>query len=222
MIHASLSKTVIMIGLLICSLASVTVCRNKPDQALLNRRVQGLEVRQRNIHLLLTYLSQGYDVPIGLEVAQGGTSSPEIHLNFRDATLRQVFDAIVAADSRYEWIVDRGVINFRPRVTRDLFLKDLLDTRVSEFRIPGGTNSYDVRVALANLPEIKAKMDGADVTPKISAFTNADSQDLGGFSMTSSDKTLRDILNQIIKHSELKYWILNRDGSHGERLILNF
>ena len=125
----------------------------------------------------MTYLSQGYDVPIGLEVAQGGTSSPEIHLNFRDATLRQVFDAIVAADSRYEWIVDRGVINFRPRVTRDLFLKDLLDTRVSEFRIPGGTNSYDVRVALANLPEIKAKMDRADVTPKISAFTNADSQD---------------------------------------------
>jgi len=30
--------------------------------------------------------------------------------------------------------------------------------------------------------------------------------------MTSSDKTLRDILNQIIKHSELKYWILNRNG----------
>jgi len=161
-------------------------------------------------------------VPIGLEVARGGTKSPEIYLNFRDANLRQVLDAIVAKDGRYEWTLHNGVVNVTPRADRDVLLRDILDTKVREFSIKKGTNSFDLRLALANLPEVKRKLEEADVTAKISAFTNADSQDLKDLRLAITDTTFRDILNQIIKTSDLKYWIVNRDGAHGEYLILSF
>jgi len=37
-----------------------------------------------------------------------------------------------------------------------------------------------------------------------------------------SNKTMRDILNEIIRSSDAKYWIVKRDGPRGEYLILNF
>jgi hypothetical protein len=41
-----------------------------------------------------------------------------------------------------------------------------------------------------------------------------------GLSLTMSNATLRNILNEIVKTSEAKYWIVNRDGQDGEYLIL--
>jgi|GEM_PF-4662719 hypothetical protein len=43
--------------------------------------------------------------------------------------------------------------------------------------------------------------------------TNADTVPVGEqFTLTMSNKTMRDILNEIIRSSDAKYWIVNRDG----------
>jgi len=200
----------------------VSVGQINSDEALLSRRIRGVEVRRTNIHLVLSYISESYEVPIGLEVAGEGANNREIYVNLQNTTLREVLNTIVAEDSRYEWRVHHGVINFSPRTDRDNFLKEVLDTKVREFSIKKRINSFDLRRDIADLPEVKRKFEEAGVTPAISAFTNADSRDLGEFRLRTSDTTLRDILNKIIETSELKYWIVNRDGPRGEYVILNF
>jgi hypothetical protein len=37
-----------------------------------------------------------------------------------------------------------------------------------------------------------------------------------------SNATVREVLNQIIRTSELKFWVVNRFGSNNETFLLNF
>src|SRR6185369_3980779 len=99
----------------------VSVGQINSDEALLSRRIRGVEVRRTNIHLVLSYISESYEVPIGLEVAREGANNREIYVNLQNTTLREVLNTIVAEDSRYEWRVHHGVINFSPRTDRDNF-----------------------------------------------------------------------------------------------------
>lgn len=116
-----------------------------------------------------------------------------------------------------------GVISFFPKLQRDQFLADLLETRVESYRIDEKTGRWDIRVEITELPEIKAKLQSSDVLPVIGAWSTPDFAEASrGFRMNVHDLTLRELLNQIIRTSDMKRWTIRRYGDRFHYLGLNF
>jgi hypothetical protein len=81
----------------------------------------------------------------------------------------------------------------------------------------------DIRTGLAYSPEVKAKLDGARVTPLPAAYTMAEEASAGrGFSLRASEVTVREILNKVVRKSETKCWVVNRFGANNEFFLINF
>ena len=195
------------------------------DSNILNRHIKDLTIRDQNINLALSRIAGDYHIPIGLEMVpgEGGAVEKNIKLDIKDSTCREILDAIVEQDDRYEWKLTDGVVNVYPKANRDAILQDVLATKVKRFSLDKNTSLYRARVNIVEVPEIKSKLKDHQITPFIVAFTGIDYQKLGNdFSMNVSDVTLQEILNQIIKQSATKYWIVNRYGENHEFLILNF
>jgi len=192
----------------------------------LDHRFDELSVKESSIVLALSRIATEYRVPIGLEVAakQPETPGREITLNLENTTLRGVMNAIVKQDSRYRWTATGDVVYVYPIAGRDPLLRDLLATNLGEFAVERDCTSYRLRDRIPELPEIKGKLARAKVSPFVIAWRGADREKLGSdcFSLHVSDVTLHHLLDQIIKQSNQKFWMLNRYGKTYEYVILNF
>jgi hypothetical protein len=218
-------KTYAMIALIVLLWAPEGLSGQNSSKELLDRRLQNLDIKEANAHLALSQLSKRFGIAIGVEVAKGANNGPEIHLNVKDGSLREVLDAVVEQDGRYEWSVSNSVINVTPKSDRDVLLEDLLETNIDKFSIGEKVNTFDLRVMIVDLPEVRAKLKMAGLAPRISAYTNADTAALGDrFTLTMSQTTLKGVLNEIVRSdaSQAKFWIVNRLGDHGEYFLLNF
>lgn len=172
---------------------------------------------------VLADAARGSGVPLGFEAARDTDAGPKVSVNIRNGRMRDVLEAVVRQDPRYEWRVEDGVISVYPKAGRDDLLVSLLETRVSEFSIAEGTGRKVIQNRIVALPEIKAKLEAAHVTPTFFVLSNLDVIPVGAkFSMTARDTTLRGLLNRIVRDSTAKFWVLRRNGANGEDLILNF
>ena len=210
-------------GLLIVAGAGRGQAQTK-ESGILDRRVEAVTISEVNIVLALAHIADEYDIPIGLEVAAAHKEPKEkkIDISIEKGSLRDLLEAIVAQDSRYSWKIIDGVVNVYPRANRDTLLNDLLDTRIQEFLLAKNTSLYRIRYSIVELPEIKSKLEKAEVTAYTVAYTRMDFARLGEFSMRVSNVTLRELMNRIVRESDVKFWILNRFGKNNELLILNF
>lgn len=215
------------VAIIFLAIALIPNClaQSMSTAALLDRQVENVEISETNAHLALSQLSASYGIPIGVEVAKGGNEGPEINLKFKRANLRQLLDAVVAQDNRYEWSLRNEVISVTPKSNRDWFLADLLDTEIKEFSTRTKINTFDLRAIITDLPEVENKLKAANVQARTSAYTNADTAPLGDkFALTMHNTTLRAVLDEIVtsKSNEVRYWIVNRFGDHDENFLVNF
>lgn len=208
------------------TLACAQLCHGQgAGDDVLARRVKAFTLKEPNINLALSAIAREYRVPIGVEMAAKGKGyrDKEIDIAISDGTLRDVLNAVIEADPRYVWRTTDGVVNVYPKAERDELLKDLLETKVQNLSFGNNPTLYKIRNSIVELPEIKSKLERARVTPFIVAITGvAFERPGGGFSMSVSDLTLQEVLNHVIKQSEVKFWILNRFGDDNELLVLNF
>jgi len=205
--------------------ANAATAQNVSATNLLEKRLDNIEIIEANLHLALSRLSEEYGIPIGVEVVKGGNKGPKIALRMKDGTVQEVLDALVRQDARYNWSLDENVINVTPNSERDVFLRDLLDAKIRTFSITENGNTFDLRMRIVELPEVKTRLNQAGIQPRVSAYTNADTAALGDrFTLTMSNVTLRNILNEIVKSetSEAKYWVVTRLRDHAEYFIVNF
>ncbi len=199
----------------------VSLGQKRPDD-MLNRRLEPLAIEADSMAEILSKISGDYGIPIGQEAATDG-QSPTLSVVIQGRSLRDVLDEIVKQDPRYEWKVIDGVINVFPRTKRDLLLANILDQRVQSFTIPKATRLIQIRYAIAAIPEVKELLQQANVTPMDYIAVGGDLVKPGqDFSLNTSDSTVREILNQIIRTSDFKYWIVNRYGKNNEFFIVNF
>lgn len=191
---------------------------------LLDRRVERLDLQADNIHLALSEFAQAHGVPVGLEMARGGSAGPRVNVSLKDVTVKEVLDAFISQDPQYEWRLVDGVVNVTPRDNRDPFLQDLLDVTVKGFAVSEGATLYDLRVNITNLPEVRQKLIGNNITASSrGSITGADLAKVGKkFTLYDSQLSLRGILNRIIKDGEPKYWVVNRYGEKNDILVINF
>jgi len=192
---------------------------------LLDRPVQQLEIKEKDVHSILLKIAYEYDVPIGLEEALTGSelSNKAIRINIHNGNLRDVLDELTAQDPRYEWKLVDGVINVFPKAYRDELLKDILETQVQNLNIKPRTDKLHIRGAITDLPEVKSKLEMANVIPMNIGFTSVDfAPPSREFSLNVERIKVRDILNQILKTSRWRYWIVSRYGDNNEQLVINF
>jgi hypothetical protein len=205
--------------------SQTSIAQTTSTGALLDRQVEDVEISEANAHLALSQLQLAMGYQSALRWRKGGNNGPQIHLRFKNATLRRLLDAIVAQDNRYEWSLRNEVISVTPKSNRDWFLSGLLDTEIKAFSTGTATDTFGLRAIIVDLPEVEDKLNGANVRPEVSAYTNADTAKLGHkFSLTMHNTTLKGILDEIVKAktSEVRYWIVNRFGEHDEHFLVNF
>lgn len=79
-----------------------------------------------------------------------------ISLAFNDASLSDVFDAIVKQMDNYEWKIDDGVVNIYPVEGRDERFEKLLNLKISKFTVKEGGTVEDITLSIVQLPEFRA------------------------------------------------------------------
>jgi hypothetical protein len=188
----------------------------------LDRRVRDVRVEAENAAAALSQIAYDYNVPIGVEAASKGKWRA-VRIDLREATLREVLDAVAAQDPRYEWREEGGVVNFTPTADRDELSADVLGTTVSHLSIEQGTSRASIKDKILELPAVKAKLEKAGVSAGFTGLLGRDYDKIGpGFTLQVSNVTVREVLNQIISTSEAKCWIVNRYGDKHENFVLNF
>ena len=195
------------------------------ETSILDERVKAITIREPTINLALSTIAREYHVPIGVEMAvkKKEQLDQEIAISLKDGTLRDLLNAVVKQDRTYNWKIVDEVVNVYPRDNHDPLLEDLLNTKIERFALGDNPTIYRIRNDIVELPEIRSKLEKARVTPHIVAYTGIDFERVGReFSMGVSNVTLQRLLNQIIRQSGVKFWILNRFGENNEWLILNF
>lgn len=221
--HRYFRFALMMLAVLIC--APVCLGQAADAEELLNSPVLNLKVREANLHLALSKLTNCYRVPIGFEFALTDKEPyrGNIEAEMRAGTLREALDLIVKQDGRYEWKVMDGVINVYPKTERDEVLAAILETEVKHFSIKKGTSLFKIRTDIVNLPEIKSRLDEAQVDSTVEGFFGPAFAPAGrDFALEVSGARLRQVMNRIIRESAVKYWVVNRYGENNRQLILNF
>ena len=129
---------------------------------------------------------------------------------------RDVFNAIIAADPRYKWEITEGTINFVPVSN----YPELLDTTISEFNAEGLSSSALVN-ALERLPEVQQRAQElgfcANVCPRLVGGARLSSGTL--VSVHQQNRTLREILNSIVRANGNAVWAYSEGRRDGQRIF---
>jgi hypothetical protein len=194
-------------------------------QDLLSMPIDNLELEAANIHLLLSELSAQKRVPIGLEISPYDdlSQSKTIRLEIKHGTLADALKSIVEQNPVYTWKLKDNVVNVLPiEANRDPLLRDVLEVKLEKFTIPQGTSRFTLRKTLSTTPEIRALLTQHDVVPEIQTFMSRDFLPLGRqYRLQAFHVTVAALLNQVIRESQTKYWIMLRNGDRKQNFVLN-
>jgi len=120
-----------------CAFATVCFAQDRRE-TLLRSPLKNVQMQADNIGLILSRLSNEYDLPIGFEVAQDEdlAITRSVTIGMKDGTVREVLDAIVNQNSVYTWEIRDDVINVFPREgNRHSVLKEILETRLEKVSV---------------------------------------------------------------------------------------
>ena len=190
---------------------------------LLEQRVT-LHIKQGTFLYALSTLCVDYRIPIGFEPAIGHKAQYHLNINLENATLEAVLNEIVGQETGYRWELRDGVVNIIPITSRDDFVERLLSTPISQFDQPKKLGKFQIRDAIAELPEVTALLKANGITASHygysyqypSRYTN-EKVDL---SMSGTD--VRGILNRVIKETEHNMWMVSRSGKNLNSLDISF
>lgn len=197
--------------LLVVVWSPLALCQT-PAENLLNTPLT-LHFKDETFVYVLSNLSVQHRIPIGLELAVVPKDDAILSINVENEPLKRVLDLIAQQEPDYRWEVKDSVINFVPTRSRDSLLEQLLETKVSRFAPKKGIEKYELRNAIAELPEVKIFLDSHNLTvfrlgpPTYRSIYSNDAVDL-----SISNTNVRGVLNKIIKESEHTSWVLKRRG----------
>jgi len=194
-------------------------------QDLLSVPIDNLELEADNIHLLLSELSSKKRVPIGLEVSPADdlSQTKTIRLAIKHGTLADALNSIVEQNPLYTWRIQDDVVNVIPlEANRDQLLRSVLEKKLEKFSIARGTSRFTLRQTLSKTREITAILDRGGVVPNNQTFMSRDLSPLGRqYGLEATNISVSELLNQVIRESQTKYWIVLRDGDKKQYFVLN-
>lgn len=146
-----------------------------------------------------------------------------IRLKIKHGTLADALKSIVEQNPVYTWKLKDNAVNVLPiEANRDPLLRDMLEVKLEKFSIPQGTSRFTLRQTLSTTPAIRALLTQQDVLPEIQTFMSRDFLPLGRrYRLQAFDVTVAGLLNQVIRESQTKYWIILRNGDRKQYFVLN-
>lgn len=187
---------------------------------LLDRKIPPTVIKGETIVQALDLLTE-HGIPIGIEMGDRKlTSARKINLNLKETNVKEFLDAVIAKDPQYTWKLEGGIIHVWPVVGRDAFLTSLLDTKVSQFAIAGGSSRYKIYNDIMNLPEIKVQLVVADVAPLIFLSSGTMQKVEKDVLFVESNLTLREVLDEMVKKTNISRWVITRWGDKSEYITL--
>jgi len=180
------------------TVASASIARAQPPlDRVVGRNAVGapLIIRELSVHTI-GVLAEAAGVPMGLEFATPADVRPWT-IAATGMKLRAVLDAIVAADSRYEWREDDGVVVFRP-VASWSEGTDVLDTGIESLKL-GDIQAADALIVLAQLFDVNMQGGPGDTKH---------------FSLDLPPGRVFDALNGMVRAHGTMAWTLER--AHGK------
>ena len=185
------------------------------------REVKEFRATGAGLSASIERLATGFKVPIGLELLKAPSDSKSakpINVVVENGTVRDVLDAIVAADPEYEWREsDYGTINVSPR-NYTVWLPDVV---VGKYSIRN-SNRNEAISKLMKAPEVQQWLRSANVEirdskgPVTSEGGKPPSAGASLFSITLSHASVRTVLSAILVATNSRYWTLLRYGVHRE------
>jgi hypothetical protein len=214
-----IGRVTILILCLVVSLIGTTSRGQQLNDDPSSRRISNFIEHDCNIHQVLSDLADTYEVPIGFEesTAFDGRPTPSIRIDIKSGTIQDVLNLLVNADPRYEWKTVNGVINVYPKLKQD----NVLDVVIPSFKADTHSKA-SLREAIADLPQVKARMRKLGVRPLQFQFGGMVGAPYARIVLSMKNSSLREILNEISKQTAEHYWIVNRFGKKHEFLIVNF
>lgn len=170
-----------------------------------------------DISVPLEQLADQYKVPIGFEASPqitGSRNRPPVRIDVEAGTVRDVLNAIVAADPAYTWAESSSGVE-------SIFPKDrpssLLDVVVTNLSLDSVYRDDAVK-ALLSSPEVQRWMDQAGVSRREIAGTISKPSSVGPiiYHLKLPDLSVRKILDTILIATGSHYWTYSRYGDRGE------
>ena len=157
---------------------------------------------------LLATFAEDYGVIIGLET-DPRKPKPEVTIDLRDATLRDILNGIVESEPRYQWRESGEYVEVFPTSGSS----NLLDTPVSGFQVKDVRRGEAID-QLMSLPEVQALMISMSLKLRPAGPWPRWAKD-EKFSLSLNGVTLRQALQRIMKESGVKFWMFRTydDGS---------
>jgi len=157
---------------------------------------------------LLATFAEDYGVIIGLE-ADPGKPKPEVTIDLRDATLRDILNGIVESEPRYQWRESGEYIEVFPTSGSSI----LLDTPVASFQVKDVRRGEAIN-QLMSLPEVQALMISMNLKLRPAGPSPTWAKD-EKFSLNLNGVTLRQAMQRIVKESGARFWMFRThdDGS---------
>lgn len=220
-IMKKISPGILLISLLlICVMNSVGQSK-KCD--LLDRKIT-LHVSQGTFVYTLGKLAQDYEIPLGLEKSVKHTDEAKININVEEKSLRDVLNLLMEQEPEYKWELTNNVLNFTPNRNRNEFLSTFLNLPVSQIVYPKENDGNSLRETILALPEVAQLMKSKGV--KYAEYMNDPSfQPLfskENLNPTASNITIKDFLNQVIRYSDHKTWVVEMVGKNKDKLLISF
>jgi hypothetical protein len=149
---------------------------------------------------LLATLAEDSDVIIGLE-ADPGKSKPEVTIALHNATLRDILNAVVASEPRYQWLESAEAIEVIPTAGSSI----LLDTPITSLQVKDVRRSEAINQLMA-LPEVQALMISMNLKLRPASLSPTWVKD-EKFSLNLNRVTLRQAVQRIVKQSGARFWM---------------
>lgn len=216
------SAVVISLCVLLLSLSSYA---QRDGDAFLDSKNLDINIDEASTFLALKTISNAVDIPIGFEAATSESfQSKRFTLDARKKSLRETLQSLVNSDDRYKWEVDSGVVLVSPvTAERDLFIKELLSTRINNLSLDLYSDLLEIRQKLVDTDSIKFKLKEQKISPVIFSVTSYGHRKVNRSKFLHlSGVTLQEALNTIVRETNFKCWIVNRFGDKREFLVLNF
>ena len=189
----------------------------KPSNPILSKAVKPFSVTADDISFPLKKLANEYQVPIGFESSHsphGKEETKSVQIDLEAGTVRDVLDAIVAADPAYAWEETSSVVeNVFPKDHAD----SLLDVVVGEYSVENVYRDQAID-ALTKAPEIQRWMAEKGIhRQELDNTTPSPSNPSEIFyHIRFKGATVRNILNTILTGTQAHFWQYSQFGDHNQ------
>jgi hypothetical protein len=177
--------------------------------AQLSRRVDTYSLHAGSFVEALAQVAGEFKIPMGIVWIDRPSAKGNLSFSWVGATVQEIIQEVVATQFGYQLEVDGGIVRISPSEIPSN--QNFLNVRISQFAVQDEVLPVATR-------ELKSKVRMTISPPKGRSNTGTGSSlaantDEPKINLQSNDKTVEEILNQMISVSDRKLWIVTFEDS---------